>query len=77
LNGKYIINKDLCTRRTETGKREGYKTKAPYISGTPMKIPKQTPPNGGPLLISFLERHFAASRPPENTSTRPKKTPLD
>jgi hypothetical protein len=40
----------------------------PYISGTLMKIPKQTPPNRDQLLISYLKRHSSVSRPPEKTS---------
>jgi hypothetical protein len=44
-----------------------YKTKALYISGTPIKITKHTSSNRGQFLISFLERHSPASTPPEKT----------
>jgi hypothetical protein len=41
--------------------KRNYKTKVPYIGGTPVKNPKQTLPNRGPTLIPFLERHSSAS----------------
>jgi hypothetical protein len=45
----------------------------PYISGTLMKIPKQTLPNRDQLL----KRHSSVFIPPEKTSVRPKKTLLE
>jgi hypothetical protein len=57
--------------------KEVLQTKMRYISRTPMKISKQTPPNRGPFLISFLEKHSLVFRPPEKTSTRPIKMSLD
>jgi hypothetical protein len=58
LNGKYIIiNKQVSPQDEQKPVKEGLQTKAPYISGTPMKIPKHKPSNTGPFLISFLEIH--------------------
>jgi hypothetical protein len=56
LNGKYIIiNKQVSPQDEQKPVKEGLQTKAPYISGTPMKILKQTPLNRSQFLIPFLE----------------------
>jgi hypothetical protein len=50
-------------------KKWNYKKDVSYISGTPIKKShKQTPPNRGTLIISFLERCFSASTPLEKTT---------
>jgi hypothetical protein len=69
FKGKYIINKNQISVQDDLDR--GYKTNKPHISGTPIKIPKQIPPNRGSLLtlISFLERNSSTSKAQEKTST--------
>jgi hypothetical protein len=45
FNRKYIINNNVISVQDEQRSvNEELQNKTPYISGTPMKIPKQTPP---------------------------------
>jgi hypothetical protein len=56
-------------KRSRDRKKWNYKKDVPYISGTPIKkSQKQTPPNRGTLIISFLEGRFSASRHLEKTT---------
>jgi hypothetical protein len=48
FNGKYIINNNqVSVQYEQRPEKRSYKTKVSYISGTPMKIPKQTLPSRG------------------------------
>jgi hypothetical protein len=72
FNGKYIINKkQVSAQDKQRFVKKGLQTKAPYISGTPMKILKHTPPNRGLFLIPYLEIHSSAIKPPEKHQLNP------